>query len=157
MVPLPPGALHDSSQVQLTSLPSALRYHLGSYFQPLPCSPMSRWWGCGGCDVPLGSPGSFSPAFSSQAVLGEQEEGDHIHPSPLARRASVATQLLFPVWAYLLPVIISIQAKMIFRRCKSVLSSAKNSVEKMQTPWQGSPGPPESHPWLCLLPHFLHS
>ena len=157
MAPLPPGALRDSSQVQLTSLPSALGHHLGNYFQPLLCSPISRWWGCGGCEHPSEKPRVFSPAFSSRAFLGEQEEGEHIHPLPLARRVAAVTQLLSPVWAYLLPVIICIHAKMIFRRCKSGLSSAKHSVEKMQTPRQGSPGPPESRSWLCLLPRFLHS
>jgi len=149
---LPPGALRGSRQVQLTSLPSALGHQLGSYFQPLLCSPMSRWWGCGGCERPPEKPRVFSPAFSSWAVLGEQEEREHIHPSPLARWVAVVTQLLFPVWACLLLVVICIRAKMTFRRCKSGLSSAKHSVEKIQTPRQGSPGPPESRPWLCLLP-----
>lgn len=42
----------DSSQVQLTPSPYGLRNHLVSYFQPLHCSPVSRWQGWRSSECP---------------------------------------------------------------------------------------------------------
>ena len=121
----------DSSQVQLTPSPYGLRNHLVSYFQPLHCSPVSRWQGWRGSECPPEkAQGPFTCFLISGCLQRVGRERADVSPSSLTRSTAIVKQWHCLVWAYPSPSILCTSAKMVFIRCKPGLSVPSELSER---------------------------
>lgn len=112
-------------------------------------------------NVPLRSPGSFH-LLSPLRLSWESRKRGHMSSHRLPPGVFHSLPAALPCLVLPSPSHICPSANMVFIRRKSGLSSAKHSVGKVQTPRQGSPGPPGLVPdsvsclvSLSLLPKSL--